>query len=517
MSWTKSFPTDVPLEGGSVVRSLDSLHTYGQRRTPNLGLLGWSGRLALAFVLVDVVAIALGFSAAVLAADLIRVLLAVEQIAGWHFLVERSHELMLLAGLAIGIFAFGGLYRRSGWEVDEIRKIVAGICLVGMFDATLQFALSDHNSRIWAMVAYPLVALSVISGRMMFRALPALSEALTSHIILLGNGTTAESLIYELRESRAGHVNLLRALPLEEVHSRDPLRLIQMLDRLARSQGIPAHRVQIVLAPAPEEIETAQKMLRLLNAARRTYSVVLPFMGLARNGLNLQKVVGADMIMAEMHPTRQPPVTYFFKRVFDFIFAAVLTLLFAPVLLFVAALLMLEGGPVFFMQPRVGRNGRVFRCFKFRSMRVDAQERLQELLATDPAARHEWERYQKLHNDPRITTLGKFIRKTSLDELPQLFNVLLGDMSLVGPRPIISPDVKGYPGDRSYYDNPDFTYYKRCTPGITGLWQVSGRSNTSHEERIRLDRWYARNWSFWLDFMILLKTIRVVLFRGGSI
>ncbi len=517
MTLSKLFPVDASQDGGSFVRSLDSLHTYSQGATANLGLLGWSGRLALALAVIDLFAIAIAFGAAVLIADIFRVLLAADQITAWPFLVERSPELVLLAGLAIGIFAFGGLYRRSGWEVDEIRKIVAGVCLVGMFDATLQFALDDHNSRLWTLIAYPLVALSVISCRMVFRALPSLREAMTSHIVLLGNGTKPESLIYELRESRAGHVNLLHSLSLEDVRTRDPLHLIQMLDRLARSRGIPAHRVQIVLAPSPEEIDTAQKMLRIMNAARRTYSVVLPFMGLAQNGLSLQKAVGADMVMAEMHPTRQPPATYVFKRLFDLMIGAVLTILFAPVLLFISALLLLEGGPVFFMQPRVGQNGRIFRCFKFRSMRVDAEERLRDLLVTDAAARAEWAKYQKLQDDPRITKLGQFLRKTSLDELPQLLNVLLGDMSLVGPRPIISPDIEGYPGDRAYYDNPDFVYYKRCTPGITGLWQVSGRSDTSHDERIRLDRWYARNWTFWLDFMILLKTIRVVLFRGGSV
>ncbi|MEL6793962.1 MAG: sugar transferase, partial [Pseudomonadota bacterium] len=100
---------------------------------------------------------------------------------------------------------------------------------------------------------------------------------------------------------------------------------------------------------------------------------------------------------------------------------------------------------------------------------------------------------------------------------PQLFNVLRGDMSLVGPRPIIAPDVPGYPGDKSYFNSADFAYYSRCTPGITGLWQVSGRSSTRHDERVRLDRWYSRNWSFWLDLMILLKTVRVVIMRSGSI
>lgn len=505
----RSFRKSNPLFDGSLSR-------IGRRPILNLHLLGWTGRLALALIMVDLFAIAMGFGLAVVVADTLRALLEVDQIAAWPFLTARAHELCLMAGLAVGIFAFGGLYRRSGWELDEIRKVVAGICLVAMFDATLQFVLNDHNSRIWAVVAYPLVALSVISCRMAMRSLPSMRDAMTSHIVMLGRGTTPETLIHELRESRAGEVNLLHSLSLEDVHTRDPHQLIQMLERLAWSRGVPVHRVQIVLTPQPDELDAAQTVLNLLNATQLPYSVILPFAGLARSGLCLRSVVGADMVMAEMQPSGPALLTSLFKRLFDLFTGTLMLVLLAPVLVALILLLWLEKGPVFFSQPRVGRGGRVFNCLKFRSMRVDAQERLKVLLDNDPEARLEWAKYQKLQDDPRVTTLGKFLRKTSLDELPQLFNVLLGDMSLVGPRPIIAPEIDGYPGDRAYYANPDFTYYKRCTPGITGLWQVSGRNETSHDERVRLDRWYARNWSLWLDLMILLKTIRVVLLRGGS-
>ena len=149
-------------------------------------------------------------------------------------------------------------------------------------------------------------------------------------------------------------------------------------------------------------------------------------------------------------------------------------------------------------------------------MRPDAEKHLAEILASNPAAQKEWETHQKLRNDPRITPVGRFLRSTSLDELPQLFNVLRGEMSLVGPRPIIAPEVPGYPSDRAYFESPEFIHYKRCKPGVTGLWQVSGRASTSHRERVRLDAWYARNWSIWLDLLVLLKTFRTVIARSGS-
>jgi len=167
-----------------------------------------------------------------------------------------------------------------------------------------------------------------------------------------------------------------------------------------------------------------------------------------------------------------------------------------------------DGGPVVFAHRRIGRNGRYFHCLKFRSMAVDAQERLAQLLAADPAARAEWEKDHKLRNDPRVTKLGAFLRKTSLDELPQLINVLRGEMSLVGPRPIVDGEVEKY-GSR-------FSRYCAVKPGITGLWQVSGRNDTSYRTRVALDCLYARRRNLGLDAYILAATVPAVLTRRGS-
>ena len=254
----------------------------------------------------------------------------------------------------------------------------------------------------------------------------------------------------------------------------------------------------------------------MLNATGRPYSIVLPFTGLARGGLGLQTVLGADMVMAEMNTGEVSFLSRVVKRLFDLVCTSLILVVLAPLMLILTVLLAFERGPIFFSQIRVGRDGRRFRCYKFRSMRPDAEIRLKEMLANDPEARAEWDVHQKLQNDPRVTPTGHLLRKTSLDELPQLFNVLKGEMSLVGPRPIVAPEIDGYPSDRAYAENPDFDHYTRCMPGITGLWQVLGRASTSHDERIRLDRWYSRNWSFWLDCVILFKTFREVLARNGS-
>jgi undecaprenyl-phosphate galactose phosphotransferase len=166
------------------------------------------------------------------------------------------------------------------------------------------------------------------------------------------------------------------------------------------------------------------------------------------------------------------------------------------------------GRPVLFGHDRVGRGGRAFRCYKFRTMVPDADRVLAELLARDPEARATWARDYKLREDPRVTRIGAWLRRTSLDELPQLWNVLRGDMSLVGPRPVMAEELGRY-GDAA-------RYYLDVRPGLTGLWQISGRNDIDYPERVALDAWYIKNWSIWYDIVILAKTVRVVRDAKGA-
>lgn len=197
------------------------------------------------------------------------------------------------------------------------------------------------------------------------------------------------------------------------------------------------------------------------------------------------------------------------KRWFDFHVALVALLVLAPLLATVAlALLVSQGRPVFIRHRRVGRGGLAFPCLKFRTMVRDADEVLQRVLADDPAMRAEWQRSRKLRRDPRITTFGRVLRETSVDEIPQLFNVLRGHMSLVGPRPIVADEISFY--------GAKITHYYKVRPGLTGAWQVGGRSDVSFSRRVELDSSYALSRNFRSDLHILLKTVPVVLGRKGS-
>jgi lipopolysaccharide/colanic/teichoic acid biosynthesis glycosyltransferase len=204
-------------------------------------------------------------------------------------------------------------------------------------------------------------------------------------------------------------------------------------------------------------------------------------------------------------------INHLAKRVFDVCAACLLLLLLAPVFLALAIAVKSDGGPAFFRHGRIGINNQPFNCLKFRSMSVTAPQDLAAYLALNPLAALEWARTRKLQQDPRVTWLGTFLRATSLDELPQLLNVLRGEMSLIGPRPVVREELD------EHYCPHGRRAYAATRPGITGLWQVSGRSDTSYQQRVQLDIAYVTSWSFGQDIKILLRTIPAVLVRKGAV
>jgi Undecaprenyl-phosphate galactose phosphotransferase WbaP len=196
------------------------------------------------------------------------------------------------------------------------------------------------------------------------------------------------------------------------------------------------------------------------------------------------------------------------KRIFDVVGAVSIALVCAPVFVVIAIIIRVSGQPVVFSHQRVGKDRKMFQCYKFRSMVPDAEQILQKLLHSDPAVLREWRESHKLRDDPRITKFGEFLRKSSLDELPQLWNVLKGDMSLVGPRPIVEDELERY-GNKA-------KVYLSVKPGMTGLWQIMGRSNVTYSRRVSLDTWYVRKQTVFLDAWILIRTAKVVFKRIGA-
>jgi Undecaprenyl-phosphate galactose phosphotransferase WbaP len=197
------------------------------------------------------------------------------------------------------------------------------------------------------------------------------------------------------------------------------------------------------------------------------------------------------------------------KRTFDILFSLSVLILFSPLYVVLMSLIAISSpGPIFYVQERVGRNYRRFHCLKFRTMVEDADTVLQQMMERSPRLRHEFQTNFKLRRDPRITWIGKFLRVTSLDEFPQFWNVLKGDMSVVGPRPLVEEELPKY---GKYMDR-----VLKARPGITGLWQVSGRNDIPYPRRVQIDVYYVNCRSFWMDLWIIVKTIGVVIFPKGN-
>ena len=265
----------------------------------------------------------------------------------------------------------------------------------------------------------------------------------------------------------------------------------------------------MVVALELDEMLGREGLIESLSFYHGDIDVISPLKGLPINNTRVSHFFSRDILSLRIHNNLARPWPQLVKRAFDLVAASVLLLFLAPLLALVALKIRLaDGGGVIFAHTRVGRHGQLFPCYKFRTMVANSAAVLAELLARDPVARAEWARDRKLRCDPRITGLGRLLRKTSLDELPQLLNVVRGEMSLVGPRPVVPDELELYGEAR--------IYYLQVRPGLTGLWQISGRNDIDYERRVSLDAWYVRNWTLWYDILILFRTLAVVPGKGNG-
>ena len=266
----------------------------------------------------------------------------------------------------------------------------------------------------------------------------------------------------------------------------------------------------VIIAIPSLPVEQLTELTSTIQKQVKNILLIPDLKGIALTNTELYHLFTQELFLLKIRNNLKSPYNRLIKRTFDIVVSLLLLPVLVPLISVLGALIKLESaGPVFYRHTRVGRGGRSFGIYKFRSMYRDSKERLERILATDPDAKREWESSFKLKSDPRITPFGAFLRRTSLDELPQILNVLKGDMSLVGPRPVVEEEITKY-----YKEYSD--YYELVRPGITGLWQVSGRNDVDYVDRVRLDSWYVLNWSVWLDTLMLFKTVRVVLNKEGA-
>lgn len=335
-------------------------------------------------------------------------------------------------------------------------------------------------------------------------------QLLQTPVIIVGAGKTAELLVKSLRNDPGmGYkiVGLLEDNKVQEgiLEQYPVLGGFTDAERIIAETGV---RRVFIAAPGLKDHDLGMLIYRIQPLVENM-GVITNLVGVPTGTVEAESIFNEKLLILRLKNNLARPLNRFIKTIVDYTLTIIGVILISPFLLFIAAWIYKDSpGPVIFRHIRIGKNGKPFPCFKFRTMCNNADKKLQELLANDPEACAEWEKDFKLKNDPRITKSGAFLRRTSLDELPQLLNVLRGEMSLVGPRPVIEAELPRY-GD--FLDD-----YLIVKPGITGMWQVNGRSDTTYDERVQMDSWYVRNWSVWLDFMLLFRTVKAVIAGKGA-
>ena len=405
-----------------------------------------------------------------------------------------------LAGI-IGYFSSHEHYEHRVPFWAECRDVVRGTGFAVMLTATAAVLLALGIPRVPVMAAALAFPVAVLLLRRVARAVLSTAGLWRMNVVVVGEGAWSAQVETALRAERSlGYDVVAHA-------SASALRSGGTAPEGVWSQLLAHHDAQLLVLAHDTEGRLPASLIANLVRERVPYALLPKLDGLPMVGAR-HTYLGQETVMLSYRNNLRKPIARAAKLAFDVVAASAALFVLAPVMLVIAAVVGLDGGKVFYAHTRIGARGRVFRCLKFRSMVTDSEAALQALFARDPAAAEEWAHTQKLRRDPRVTWIGRLLRKTSLDELPQLLNVLRLEMSLVGPRPIVSLEIPKYA--------EDIAYYYETRPGITGLWQVSGRSDTTYAQRVQLDSFYVKNWSIWQDFSIIARTIPAVVSGRGA-
>ncbi len=383
-------------------------------------------------------------------------------------------------------FMFGGIALSIIVETDG-RDYVAIAFLVAFFFSIFALPLSR------------VIARNYVYSRFRWWGIPA---------VIFGEGDDTRTVLDNLIDHpMLGYIPV--AIVTERELSLDEYRGIPVLHSIEESKKLNEvlHIKMAIIVPGVRPEGLTQHLI-LTTLSNFRYNILIPHMNIFSTiSMSIKDINGTLGFATTHHLTKWYNTAT--KRFLDLIMLLCGSVIVVPVMLVISLLIKLtSSGPIFYGHERIGQNGKRIKVWKFRSMMVDADKLLEEILASNPALRKEWAESHKLNNDPRVTGIGKFLRKSSLDELPQLLNILIGEMSFIGPRPVTKAEEIKY--------GENFAYIFSVKPGLSGMWQVSGRSDTDYAERVALDSYYIQNWSLWLDIWLICKTIGVVLTGKGA-
>jgi Undecaprenyl-phosphate galactose phosphotransferase WbaP len=398
-------------------------------------------------------------------------------------------------------------YRKPFWF--ELKEVIRTLVIFAVLDlALVAFSKWNFSRYVW-MLTWVFVLILVPLGRHFCKKLLNHFGLWKKNTVIIGSGQNAFDAYAALQSEEVLGFNVVGFVCTDESFVKECSGVEIIRDEKELWKRCDVENTQFIVA-----LEFQQHNLRdwwLKNLAKhncRSVSVIPTLRGVPLYGTEMSFIFSHEVIILRVNNNLAKYSSRVLKRTFDIVGSLGILLVLFPVFLFLAYKVSRDGGKPIYGHERIGKNGRKFKCLKFRSMVINSQEVLQKLLENNPDAKEEWDKDFKLKNDPRITKIGDFIRRTSLDELPQLWNVLIGEMSLVGPRPVVEAELERYAGD--------VDYYLMAKPGMTGLWQVSGRNNIDYDTRVYFDAWYVKNWALWNDIVILFKTIGVVLKRDGA-
>ncbi len=409
------------------------------------------------------------------------------------------------------VFAYEGLYTRRLPLSDETIRLWRGSLIATGIIAISIFALKVYLiSRLVILITFLVSLLLFPIVRGIVKSILYRTGIWDRRVLVVGGNRAGRLLIRNLNKTRSLGYRVIGIVD-DELGKGTKIEGVPVLGKFDKLEGVleKGDVDGILIANPALEKEKLARLIAVSEKYTQDLYVLPDFLGLRTQGLEVENL--NSVIILKFKNSLMNPWNTALKRAVDVIVSSILLVLLLPVFAVIAFVIKLDSkGPILYVQDRIGKGGKTFKCYKFRTMYLDADKRLKELLKNNPEAEKEWKSFMKLRSfrDPRITRVGRFLRRFSLDELPQLYNVLRGDMSLVGPRPYLPREIE--------YMGSTYDIVIGARPGLTGLWQVSGRNELSFKDRLVLDEYYIRNWSLWLDMMILLKSIGSVIKGEGA-
>lgn len=467
-------------------------------------------RLAITMLItifVDYIAIILSL----LSAYHLRISLSLIEVSS-HFKLESIYTFIIVPIVFLVTLYLNGSYQIDKPYWDKVKTVFRSVTIGVIAAIVLMYTghVTNDVSRLFVGFSYIFIMLFITAFRFISHKILNALQILYIPVLLVGAGKTAELVNKSLQRMPVSYYKIIGYVddnPKSSTIAKEYpcLGTFNDVENVIKDTGV---QTVLICAPGLE----SKKLVALINRLQllvKRVAFVPELFGLPTSNITARGMMEEQAVVLRVQNNLARKSNRIMKRIFDIVATVCGGIFILPFMLIIAIIIYLDsGGPIIYKQKRVGRNGKEFNFYKFRSMVKNADTILEEYLNTHEDEKNEWQKNFKLKNDPRVTKIGKIIRKTSIDELPQLWNVLIGDMSLVGPRPLLPNEVERY---SSYIED-----YKLVLPGLTGVWQVSGRSDTTFEERVIMDSWYIHNWSVWIDIVYLLKTVLVVVKSKGA-